>query len=345
MNLLEMICIIITRKWRRNLMDKKIALQMLEVDLKQISQTQMGRRALILSVPMLLASCASPQKTRYREGDNSGQSTTLSVEDERRMTSEYLSKMEKDYPTLKNNYAQKYINDLGHRIVDRNSLRGRPYHYNFRIVNSKQVNAFALPAGEVFVTTGLLKMTDSEAELAGVVGHEIGHIKARHTAERIHKAQKEKGKSWLYGIGGAVLGGAAGFGLGKLLCSKQDRECLARMAKYGALAGGAGGLLIQKYGFMANSREDEMEADRIGFRTSVNAGFDSNHVGKFYEKLLIMEKKHTKKADPISRAFVDAMSTHPPSQQRVDQMNEMERKFPKSGVVSGQSYKKLIKQI
>jgi predicted Zn-dependent protease len=326
-------------------MDKKLAVQVIEADLKQLSQTQMGRRALLLSVPMLLASCATPQKSRYREGENTGQQTSLSVEDERKMTADYIKQMEKDYPTLKSNYAQKYINDLGHKIVNRNGLRGRPYHYNFRIVNSKQVNAFALPAGEVFVTTGLLKMTDSEAELAGVVGHEIGHIKARHTAERIHKAEKEKGKSWLYGLGGAVLGGAAGFGLGKLVCSKQDRECLARMAKYGALAGGAGGLLIQKYAFMAHSREDEMEADRIGFRTSVTAGFDSNHVGKFYEKLLIMEKRHQKKADPISRAFVDAMSTHPPSKQRVTQMQEMERNFPKKGRVSGKSYLKLKKMV
>lgn len=314
---------------------------MLDEDLKQITSTHMGRRLFISSLPLLMASCAGPAKTRYREGKNEGQDVGLSVEQERKMTEEYLPKMSKDYPTHKSKYVQKYIQDLGSKIVASNNLKGRPYNYNFRVVASKQVNAFALPAGEVFVTSELLKMTDSEAELAGVVGHEIGHIQARHTAERLHKAEKEKNKSLLFGLGGAVLGGAAGFGLGKLLCSKQDRECLARMAKYGAMAGGAGGLLIQKYGFMANSREDEMEADRIGFKTSVRTGFHSEYVGKFYEKLLEMEKKHSQGGNQITKAFVDAMSTHPPGKERVKQMHEMENEFFSKGTISGDSYKKV----
>ena len=87
------------------------------------------------------------------------------------------------------------------------------------------------------------------------------------------------------------LGGAAGFGLGRMLCRKDDRDCLMRIAKYGALAGGAGGMLISKFGFMANSREDEMEADRIGFNIAYKAGYHKDYVGKFYERLLQMEKQ------------------------------------------------------
>jgi predicted Zn-dependent protease len=317
----------------------------LEENLKQLTSTPVGRRALIVNMPLLLAACASPSKTRYREGDNKGQQAALSVAEEQRMAKEYLPKMEKDYPTLKNNYAQSYIQDLGRKIVGSNKLEGHPYHYNFRVVASDQVNAFALPAGEVFVTSKLIAMTDSEAELAGVIGHEVGHIQARHTAERIHHAKKEQGKSWMYGLGGALLGGAAGFGLAKLLCNKQDRACIARVAKYGAAAGGLGGLLIQKYAFMANSREDEMEADRIGFKVGTNSGYHSAHIGRFYEKLLIMEQKYSKKQDAISKAFVDAMSTHPPGKERVAQMKSMNKKFYKEGQITSNSYKKLKKII
>ena len=123
----------------------------------------------------------------------------------------------------------------------------------------------------MFVTAPLLAMADSEAELAGVIGHEIGHIQARHTAERMFVQKKSQNKSLLYSIGGAALGGLLGAGIGKLTCRQQDRECLKRAATYGAMAGAGGGLLITKYKFMANSREDEMEADRIGFRTAHGA--------------------------------------------------------------------------
>ena len=171
-------------------MEEKRILNQIERDLKQLSSTPHGRRAFLMSLPLILGGCASAPKTRYREGDNKGQAA-LSVEEEIRMTREYLPQMSKDYPTYRSRYAQKYIIDLGNRIVLSNNLNAKPYRYNFRIVDSKQVNAFALPAGEVFVTTGLIKMTENEAELAGVVGHEIGHIQARHTAERMHKAKKE----------------------------------------------------------------------------------------------------------------------------------------------------------
>jgi len=81
--------------------------------------------------------------------------------------------------------------------------------------------------------------------------------------------------------------------------------------------------LVQKYAFMQNSQEDEMEADRIGFRTAYNAGYDKDKIGSFYAKLLTMEKQGKGNAPAILQSVQDAMSTHPPSQKRVDQMNEM----------------------
>ncbi len=294
----------------------------LEKTLKELTSTQSGRRSFLKAMPLLLAACSSAPKTRYREGDNTGQASSLSVADEKKMTSEVLPQMRKDYPPLKDSQTQNYIRGLGQKIVKQNNLEGRPYNYNFTVVDVNYVNAFALPAGTIFVTTPLLAMAESEAELAGVIGHEVGHVKARHSAERIHAAKQAQKKSWLYALGGGLAGAVVGFGVGQLVCPPRDKECIARAATYGGAAGVGGGLLIQKYGFMANSREDEMEADRIGFRTSTRAGYDKNHVGRFYSKLLQMEKER-KRGGGILASFADALSTHPPSQERVNQMNEM----------------------
>lgn len=300
------------------------ALAGLRRELGRLVSGPLGRRALLASLPALLAACASAPRHRHREGDNTGQEAALTPEEERRMTQEHLPRMRKEYPPVKDAWLQGYVGGLGSRITEANGLAGRPYRYDFEAVESKAVNAFALPAGRVFVTRPLLAMAGSEAELAGVLGHEVGHVQARHAAERIAQARRDRGRSFLYGIGGAVLGGAAGFGVGRLLCGERDRECLRRAARYGAAAGGMGGLLIQKFAFMANSREDEMEADRIGFRTSVGAGFHPDHVGGFYAKLLEMERGRERGGRPaVLGALADAMSTHPPSEERVAQMDEM----------------------
>lgn len=286
-------------------------------------QTSCGRREFLAMTSLLLTACASGSKTRYREGDNTGQAASLSVPQEREMTREVLPKMKKEYPPAQDPWLQSYVSQLGQNIVAKNNLHQNPYTYSFTVVDVPYVNAFALPAGTVFVTAPLLEMAQTEAELAGVIGHEIGHIKARHTAERLYAAEKAQSKGWLYALGGGVVGAAAGYGLGQLVCPPQDRSCAAKALQLGAVAGVGGGLLVQKYAFMANSREDEMEADRIGFRTAVQAGYDKDKVGLFYEKLLAMEQHSKKKNVPILTSLQDAMSTHPPSKERVIQMREM----------------------
>jgi predicted Zn-dependent protease len=308
------------------MLQKEKAQVALAQELSQLNSSVMGRRLFLASVSTLLAACASKNTSRYREGDNAGQMTHLSVQDEVNMTKEYMPQMLKEYPPSKDQYAQKYINELGLQIVDANQLDKKPYQYRFQIVDSNSVNAFALPAGEVFVTVPLLKMVESEAELAGVIGHEIGHIQARHTAERMYLAKKSETKNKLYALGGALLGGAAGVVAGKKLCKKEDKECLKRTLKYATMAGVGGALLIQKFAFMANSREDEMEADRIGFRTSLKAGFDKDHIGLFYQKMLTMEQQSKSTQNKILTAFTDALSTHPPSKERVSQMQDLARR-------------------
>ena len=306
------------------------ALKELDQHLREWTSTSMGRRTFIASMGLLLASCATPDRTRFREGDNSGQDIDLTIDDEKRMTQEVMPQMTKDYPKLNNPDLQNYVSGLGRRIASSSGYEKNPYSYNFTVVDVDYVNAFALPAGTIFVTTPLIAMAETEAELAGVIGHEMGHIQARHTAERMEKAKREQSASWKYALGGGLLGGVLGYGLGRLACAPKDNECLAKATQLGASAGAGGGLLIQKYGFMANSREDEMEADRIGFRVATKAGYDKDSVGSFYAKLLQMEKQNKGQNPQALQRLQDAMSTHPPSQERVNQMNQMASEAPRS---------------
>lgn len=314
-----------------NLENRNPALAELDRLLKEWNSTSLGRRSFLASLPFLVAACAPASQHRHREGDNRGQETKITVADERRMTNEVLPKMKKDYPPMKDPWMQSYISRIGDRVVQANELDGKPYRYNFTAVGVNMVNAFALPAGTVFVTAPLIEMADTEAELAGVIGHEIGHIKARHTAERMDKAKKSQKKTLFSVLGGGALGGAAGLGLGALLCPPKDNACLARATALGAAAGAGAGLLIQRYAFMANSREDEMEADRIGFRTAVAAGYSKNHVGDFYEKLQKLDEKYRGKNAGLLGGLADAMSTHPPSRERVAQMKQMEAETKQKG--------------
>jgi predicted Zn-dependent protease len=284
--------------------------------------------------PLLLTfllSCTSKTSDRYREGNNEGQDVALTVEEEKKLTREALTEMNKEYPAANSAELQAYINRLGQKIVQANKLNHNPYTYTFTVVDVGAVNAFAMPAGSVFMTAPILAMAESEAEIAGVLGHEIGHVTARHTAERMYVAKKEQGKTWVLGGVGAALGGAAGFFLGKKLCDPKDTQCKAKFALYGLGGGAIGGLMVQKYGFMKNSQEDELESDRVGFRYATNAGYDKDKVGDFYRKLLVMEQEAKKNQNAALGWVSDAMASHPPSNKRVEQAEEMKSIIKSSG--------------
>lgn len=304
---------------------------------------------LLFTLVLILAGCASKTSDRYREGNNEGQKAALTVAEERKLTQEALAQMRKEYPPVDNKELQTYINKIGQKIVRANQLHNNPYTYNFTVVDVDNVNAFALPAGTIFMTAPIIAMADSEAEIAGVLGHEIGHVTARHTAERMYLAKKEQPKMWLFGGVGAALGGAAGFFLGKQLCADDDKACRAKYALYGAGGGAGAGLLVQKYGFMQNSREDEMESDRVGFKYAVNAGYDKNKVGDFYTKLQAMEKESKKGGNAAMNWLSDAMSSHPPSKERVKQAQELKNSISqKNGIAITSEFlamKRLAQQI
>jgi len=286
--------------------------------------------ALVLVV--LSTGCSSKMNSdRYREGDNAGQNVDLTVDQEKKLTKEALAEMKKDYPPVQNRELQAYIENMGQKIVAANNLNNHPYTYNFTAIDSGQINAFALPAGEVFITAPIIAMADTEAEIAGVLGHEIGHVVARHTAERMYVAKKEQGKTWLFGGIGAALGAGLGYFVQKKLCDPKDLACKAKLVGGGAAVGGAGGMMIQKYGFMKNSQEDELESDRVGFRYAVNTGYDKNYVGDFYAKLAAMEKESKKGQNAFMSKLSDAMSSHPPSNARVSQAKELQSLIKNNG--------------
>jgi predicted Zn-dependent protease len=93
--------------------------------------------------------------------------------------------------------ASAHNSDLGAKIVRANKLDGNPYRYNFTVVDVPDINAFAMPAGTIFVTRPLIAAASIEAELAGVVSHEIGHVSRRHSAERMYAMEKAQNKTWL----------------------------------------------------------------------------------------------------------------------------------------------------
>ena len=289
---------------------------------------------LILVILAVLNGCSSKSSDRYREGDNKGQKVDMTVDQERKLTKEALAEMKKDYPPVKNQALQAYIERMGQKIVNANKLNNRPYTYNFTAVDSDQINAFALPAGEVFITAPIIAMADSEAEIAGVLGHEIGHVVARHTAERMYVAKAEQGKTYLFGGLGAALGGGLGYLAQKKLCKPDDLECKAKIIGGGLAVGGIGGIMVQKYGFMKNSQEDELESDRVGFRYAVNTGYDKFKVGDFYQKLAAMEKEAKKGQNAAMGFLSDAMSSHPASDKRVAQAKEMQSVIKENGHIT-----------
>ena len=146
-----------------------------------------------------------------------------------------------------------YVDRIGRRLLRVTETPNA--RFTFTIVNSDVVNAFALPGGYVYVSRGLLALANNEAELAGVIAHEIGHVTARHTAQRYNRAVFAQ-------LGAAVLGTAAG------------NRAVSDIANLGAAA------YVQGY-----SRENEFEADQLGIRYLVRAGYDPGAMADFLSTL------------------------------------------------------------
>jgi predicted Zn-dependent protease len=173
----------------------------------------------------------------------------------------------------------EYVNRVGQNLV-RNSDAKVPF--TIKVVDSEDVNAFALPGGFFFVNSGLILKADTEAELAGVMAHEIAHVAARHGTRQATRGELAQ----LSTIPLIFVGGWAGYG--------------ARQAVS----------ILLPVGFLAFSRGFESEADMLGLQYMYKTGYDPGAFVDFFEKIQSLEKK---KPGTVAKVF----STHPPTDDRI----------------------------
>ncbi len=191
-----------------------------------------------------------------------------------------------------------YVNKVG-QLVAKNSDRP-DLPYSFKIINSTQVNAFALPGGFIYIYKGLLDVL-TEAELAAVLGHEVGHVAARHGIKRI---QAVYGYQLIAIVAMAVIG---------------DKPEAAQIQE---LADDIFTLIVLGY-----SREDEFQSDRLGTKYAYGAGYDP------YGMIMLLEKLQQQERGPQ----VTFLSTHPPAEARIEQVRHVIATlgFQSGGVMGG----------
>ncbi|MBP1740615.1 MAG: peptidase, partial [Deltaproteobacteria bacterium] len=184
----------------------------------------------------------------------------------------------KEYGVYEDQKLNAYLNDMGQRLARVSHRPGLPY--KFDLVDASAVNAFAVPGGYVYFTRGILANLNNEAELAGVMGHEIGHITARHSAQQYSRAQLAQ-----FGlvVGGLFLG-----------------DLVSGVAQLGV------GML-----FLSFSRDNERQADALGVEYASRAGYDAKELGAFFETLERMNPGSDRSGLP------GWFSTHPSPEDRV----------------------------
>ncbi|MCA1793652.1 MAG: M48 family metalloprotease [Desulfotignum sp.] len=189
-----------------------------------------------------------------------------------------------DFGITQDQALNQYINQVGKNLVPHVHRPDMPY--NFQCVNATYINAYAFPGGSIAVTRGILLSLDNEAELAALLGHELGHVNARHTAEQVSKSQ----------LSSLVVGGLA------ILADSQAKGLGNLTQQLGALGQG---LYLAKY-----SRENEREADFLGHEYMVGAGYGSKGFVGLMEMLNTLNKQQPTSAQML-------FSTHPMSDERL----------------------------
>jgi beta-barrel assembly-enhancing protease len=212
----------------------------------------------------------------------------VSVRDEIEIGRQAQEEIRRQTPEVSDPAVREYVARLGARLASQAS--GERYPYSFSTADYRELNAFALPGGPVWINRGILAAADNEAQVAGVLAHEVAHIARRHSAGQITKGTVASG---LVGLLGAVLGND---GAG---------AATARVA--------AG---VTASGFMLKfSRDDEREADREGVRIMRAAGYDTRGMLEFMQ---LLERQSGR-----SPGAAEFLSTHPAPASRVRELEQM----------------------
>jgi len=216
-----------------------------------------------------------------------------SIEKEIALGKQMAQEVERQAKIVDDPVVAEYVNRIGQNLV-RNSDAKVPF--TIKVIDSEEINAFALPGGFFFVNTGILLNADNEAEMAGVMAHEIGHVAARHGTRQATRGEIAQ-------IGSIVpliaVGGMAGYGL------------------YQAMG------LIVPMGFLKFSRNFESEADMLGIEYMYKSGYDPGAFVDFFEKVQSQEKR---KPGTMSKLF----SSHPPTDDRIKHSQEIIQKYLKA---------------
>ncbi|HEY0782935.1 MAG TPA: M48 family metallopeptidase [Thermoanaerobaculia bacterium] len=197
---------------------------------------------------------------------------------------------------------QARVDAIGQKLLAQSDAKDTPYRFEFHaLADAQTINAFALPGGQVFITAGLLHLLETEGQLAGVLGHEMGHVVARHGAQQMAKERLTQGLT-----GAAVLA-----------TYDPNNPASQRNAAVAALVGR---LVNMRFG-----RQDELQADQLGVRLMAQAGYDP--------RAMIQVMQILEKAAPGRQ--VEFFSTHPNPEHRIDRIQAaIATAFP-SGVPGG----------
>src|SRR5688572_22343980 len=186
-----------------------------------------------------------------------------SVQDDVKLGQEAAAEARKQLPLLNDDRVDEWVEDIGRRLADAipSEFQHREFRYSFDVINQKEINGFALPGGPMFLNRGMIEAAKSEAEMAGVMAHEISHVALRHGT-----AQATSGQKWAIGsaigqIAGAILGG----GLGQVLSTGSQVTA---------------GLKIMQYG-----REYERQADLLGAQILARAGYDPREMANMFRTI------------------------------------------------------------
>ncbi len=207
-----------------------------------------------------------------------------SLEKEIRMGKEYAMQVEQSVRLVQDPVVNEYVNRIGQNLV-RNSDAKVPF--TIKVIDSDEINAFALPGGFFYVNSGLVLAADNESEMAGVMAHEIAHVAARHATRQMTRAQLANFAS----IPLIFMGGGIGY----------------------AISSAAG--LALPLTFLSFSRGFEAEADYLGLEYMYKSGYDPESFIAFFEKVQAKEKK---KPGSLAKAF----ATHPQTPERIQKSQE-----------------------
>ncbi|MBN8844339.1 MAG: M48 family metalloprotease [Sphingomonadales bacterium] len=208
-----------------------------------------------------------------------------------------------------------YVNRIGQNIAVQSGLSRSPKDFTVTLLNSPVNNAFAIPGGYVYVTRQLMALMNDEAELAGVLGHEVGHVAAQHSKKR----QSAATRNTILGVLGAVLGGAIG--------------------DNGGLLGGLGGLLqnnamqVAQLATLGFSRTQELEADQLGVQYLKSAGYDPLALSTMLASLANQTSLEARLSGGDARALPEWASTHPDPASRVRNAQQLAAKIGGAGGV------------